>query len=193
MENDLDLEDGATEEVTSQPLRKPPTTASVTEAVQCPVGGKMARMRSLVALTRQEFVMIRTPLGPTKIALPHLILFGDLWRLWAAKRAIGEGDPGVSVGDLAEVTRRPVGSIRTILHTLIRSNVVRTTRTSIGWAGNRAQYYPTEFGTQVLGIAEMMGPGTSIQVGSTASAWNSRSATEPANIFRHAAFLRGMS
>jgi hypothetical protein len=37
----------------------------------------------------------------------------------------------------------------------------------------------------------MLGPGTSIQVGRTASAWKSRSATEPVNIFRHAQFLRG--
>ena len=189
---EVDLDDGASEVVASKPRRKAPRTASVAEAAAEPVGGRLSRMRAAAAQTRQEFTMVRAPLGVTKVALPHLGLFGTLWRLWAAKRVAG-GDPGVSVAEIAEAEDRPLSGVRTILATLIRNGVVRSKRTSVGWENTRARYYPTELGTQVLSIAQMLGPGTSIQVGGTATAWKSRSATEPANIFRHAAFLRGMT
>jgi len=190
MADDFELDDGATEEVASQPRRKAPVAATVAEVTALPPGGRMARMRLSAAQNAQDFTMIRAPLGVTKIALPHLTLFGDLWRLWASKRVTG-GDPGATVNEVAALTGKPLGSVRTILATLIRNGIVRSTHTSVGWGGSRARYYPTELGTQVFGIAQMLGPGTSIQVGKKASTWRSRSAGEPANIFRHAQFLRG--
>lgn len=190
MTDDPFLDDGATEEVASQPRRKAPTAASVTEATAMPVGGRLASMRLAKAQNKQEFTMVRAPLGVTKVALPHLTLLADVWRLWGSKRVTG-GDPGVTVAEVASATDRPVGGVRAILATLIRNGIVRSTHTSVGWAGSRARYYPTELGVQVLSIAQMLGPGTSIQVGRTASAWRSRSASEAANIFRHAQFLRG--
>jgi len=176
----------------AQPPRKTFRTASAAEAAAQPVGGRLARARAAAAQTRQEFTMVRGPLGVTKISLPHLDLFGVLWRLWAAKRVTGEADPGVGVAEIAETAGKAVGSVRTILATLIRNSIVRAKKTSVGWASNRTSYYPTELGSQVLGIAEMFGVGTSVQVGGTASAWRSRSSTAPASIFQHAAFLRGM-
>lgn len=189
-EKTYDLDDGAKEAVTRSPRRRAPTVASLVEAAAMPVGGRMARMRATAASKRQEFAMIRAPLGVAKIALQHLAIFDALWRLWAAKRVTG-GNPGVTVHEIASGDHTTLSAVKSALATLIRNGIVRSTRTSIGWANVKAIYFPTELGIQILGIAQLLGPGTSIQVGRTPEAWRSRAADEPDNFFKHAAFLRG--
>lgn len=183
-----DLEDGSTEVVDHRPARTSPPVASLEEAVESPVSGRLEAARAKI--NRNDYIALRTPLGAAQIALSHLTIFGALWRLWAGKTALKE-DGGVTAAEVAEAAQKPENSVRAVLKTLIHNRVVRTLSTHVGEAHIRTSYFPTEFGVQAYALAEMLGPGSSVTVGRTQSVWVSRSADEPSNFFKHAAFLSG--
>jgi len=185
-----ELDDGTTEAVDTHPRRRVPTTLSVAETVKRIPGGRLTQVEGIAPETRNDYVTARTQLGASKIAFQHLPFFSALWRLWAAKRADGS-DAGVSVAELSEATKSSTQRVHAIVATLIRNNIIRSVRTNVGWANVRASYYPTELGTQMLAMSQALGPGSSVLIGGTATAWGSRSEDEPENFFRHAALMRG--
>lgn len=184
-----ELDDGATEVIENHPRRRPPAFASVAETASKAAGGRLTQAETPASDERHDYVNVRTQLGAAKITLGHLHVFSALWRIWAAKRVNGV-DGGVTVADLTDALQRTPQAVRTVVATLIRNNIIRSVRTNVGWANVRASYYPTELGTQILALTQALGPGASVQIGRTATAWSSRSDDEPENFFRHAAFLR---
>jgi hypothetical protein len=138
---------------------------------------------------KDEFIAFRRPSGAAKVQLDHLEILAVLWRLWASRRAANE-EPGISVTEISKGHTKPISALRAILNTLMKSGLIRSVRTSVGWASNRASYYPTDLGIQMLATAQTFGPGTSIQIGRTPTAWKARSDDAPHNLFQHAAFLK---
>lgn len=163
------------------------------EAVATKPGSRTALMRAALALNRPQYVTIRTALGQAKILVPHMGILEIVWKLWAEKRALGEETPGVSIKEVSEGASRLSLDVPGVLLKLRKNGLVRAVRTHKGWASNFVRYFPTDFGIQVLGVVQIMGPGSSVRIGRTASAWESRAKDEPENFFRHAAFLRGNS
>lgn len=187
---DHELDDGATEAVTDRPSRRHPLARDVLEAAQAPSGGKLAMVRHLGDEARREFISLRLPAGAARISFSHLPVFKALWRLTMQKRAAGEMD-GVTVAEIARESGLTLTKVQTIIVTLRKSQIIRSVKQHVGWAKVLGHYFPTELGTQLLALAEFLGPNASVQVGRTQAAWSGRSKSEPENFFRHADLLRG--
>lgn len=183
-----EYDDGTVETVDVHPRRRTRSTRTLQDAAKSRSGGRLTQTPP--APQSPDFINIRTQLGAAKIAQGHLQVFSALWRLWAAKRVEG-GDAGVTVAELADSLTRTTQKVHGVLTTLIRNGIVRSIRTNVGWSNVRASYYPTELGVQILALTQALGPGSSVQIGRTATAWSSRSNDEPENFFRHAALMRG--
>lgn len=186
-----DLDDGAHEVVDIHPARGRLVSASIEEAVATAAGGRMAALHAKSAPHRTDFLILRSPTGAAKIALAHVPVFSAIWKAWAAKRVTGAADPGVSPTDIAEAADLEVSEVRTVIVSLLRNGLIRVATTHVGMRGARSLYYPSQAGVQALAFAEVLGPGSFVQVGRTNKAWTSRNHDEPGNIFQHAALLRG--
>lgn len=187
----LDLDDGATEVVDVKPARRPRPIVDAGRIANAPAGGRMAQIRVEVPDRGGDFLTLRTPLGASKIAFSYVGVLHGLWRVWSAKRAAGEPDPGASATEVAEAAGVDPARVRTALTSLVRNRVARGITQHIGYQGTRARYYPTEFGVQALALAEVLGPGSAVQVGRTATAWRGRDQDEPGDLFQFAALVRG--
>lgn len=188
--HDLD-DDGATEVVSSQPRRRGSVVVDLETVAAKPAGGRMAAMRAIGAEHLSSFIIRRSPTGVVKIALPHARVFHAMWSAWAAKRAQGDPDPGVSAAEIAAAAGCKPAQIRTAVTSLVRNGAARSVHTHVGWAGSRASYYPTTDGVEAFALAEVVGAGCFVQVGATTKAWRGRNQDEPSNLFQHAALLRG--
>lgn len=189
-----DDDDGATEVVADRPTRDTHRPADIAEIARSDAGGRMKAVSQAGDRHRREFVILRKAGRPAaKIALPHAPVFKALWALWAAKRAQGSADPGVSVAELTQRLQEMghQGAVHTALRALARGEAVRTVHLHVGIAAVRALYYPTDAGVEAFAIAESLGLGASLQVGSQPQAWKRRDAGEPKNLFHYAALLRG--
>lgn len=186
--DDMD-DEGAMAEAHALP-RRAPRTLSLDAAASTPAG-KMAAMRAKAAPSLREFFSMRTPSGPIKIAFTHMPILHAVWRVWAAKRAEGADNPGASSAEIAEAMGVHSDSIRGILASLVRNEVVTATYRHVGYRAARALYSPTHSGTQALALMSVLPMGSFVHVGKTRTAWGSRSRTEPSNLFQHAALLRG--
>lgn len=184
------LEDGAHEVVDGRPLRPRQKFAELDEIASAKPGGHMARMREAGDRSRREFVLIRTPNDVVKISLTHIPTYRALVRLWMAKRVAGADDPGVSAAEIAESMGLSPISIKTHITSLVRNRAVRANTTVIGFQGARSVYYPSDLGARALALAEVMGMGTSVQIGAPANAWRGRNQTEPSNVFQFANLIK---
>jgi hypothetical protein len=185
------FDDGSVEVVEVNAARKRPSVDEVSVVAAAPAGGRMATMREAGNEHRQNFILIRTPRGVAKIAFPHFGLYKVLWRLWQAKRAAGEPDPGVSVQELVEATGFTQQSVQNTLTSMRRNEIIRSVVQHVGWRGTRGRYYPTSVGDEALKMAEYLGAGSMVQIGRNATAWRARNQDEPQDMFKFAAFLRG--
>lgn len=190
-ELDLETELDLTGIVDLQPPRRTPLTLSVEDAARERSGGHMARMRAAAEKGRREYISIRGPLGAVRVAVTHVPILQTIWRLWAAKRVRCEEETGVTAGEIVEETGLPLPSVRHVIQSLLRNNALVATTRYVGFRGTRAHYSPTDAGVRVLSLISLLPLGSQVQVGRTAGAWRARHATEPSNLFQHAAFLRG--
>lgn len=157
-------------------------------------GGGMARLDLTAERALREFVLIRDPGGVIKMPLAHVALYRALVRASWSKRVAGEADPGVSVNEIAEAGGFDPDAIRPQIRSLVRNRVARSKTLHVGYQGTRALYYPTARGEEVLGIAEVLGHGSLVQVGRPVNAWKGRNMTEPSNIFQIAQLItRGIA
>ncbi|AFO71688.1 hypothetical protein Ccr2_gp144 [Caulobacter phage Ccr2] len=173
------------------PPRAPITTKDLTAAAQSVAGGRMAAMRAAGESHRRDFLILRGPLGVVRLSFAHVPVLQALWRVWARKRLQRIDDPGANLAEIGAEMGLEVSAVRPVITSLHKNRLIRTRRSHHGWQGVRATYYPSEIAVQALGLAEVLGPGHAVQVGRNASAWASRSQTEPGNLFQHAALLRG--
>lgn len=185
------MDDGAVEVVETSPQRRRPSSAEVSAAAQLPAGGRLTAMRAAGAKHRTDFLRVRSALGSVQISIPHIPVFDALWALWAKKRADGEGDPGVTKVEMVEATGLDPKKIQHILTTFRRTGIARSITQHVGWRGTRSRYYPTDEGIFAFSLAEVLGHGSAVQVGHTASAWRARNQSEPQDIFQFAALYRG--
>lgn len=177
-------------EAKNKPPRKKADSTSVLEAAQSPAGGKMAKARLAAAETADEFISIRSQLGATKIMVAHFDVLRALWKL-SVKLASRELPREVSFEALAGGVDMAQNSLRAVLNTLVKNQIVKALRTSVGFSSTRVAYEPTELGIQIISLVEFFGMGTSIQIGRTPEAWKSRTQTEPENFFRYADLIKG--
>lgn len=193
-ETDWDPDDGAVEVVDQRPRRAAVPPAEIGDIVTTDAGGRMKALSDAGDRHRREFILIRKAGRPAvKIALPHALVFKALWSLWAAKRADGSADPGVSTAELTAwlAERGEVPTLATALRALIRGEAVRGVHQHVGRAAVRALYYPTDAGVEAFALAETLGLGASVQVGAAPQVWKRRHAGEPKNLFHYASLLRG--
>ncbi len=183
----FEINDGALEVVDASPLRKGLPTPSAAELVQSSAGGKMAAMREKASKSNQRFLLMRRPSGAAKLALSHIGVFKALVRLNLAKRAQRATDPGVSLGEIAELAPEVNTSV---LASLIKNQAVRRKTTYVGFQGTRVSYYPTDIGLQLAAMAETFGEGVMVQLGGLANGWKGRNTTEPPTIFQCADLLK---
>jgi hypothetical protein len=187
----IDLDDGATEVVGVRPMRRGGAAIDLPKVVSSRSGGRLAQMRATAIEQSRNFINVRTPLGSARIALSHALVFHTLWRRWTANRAEGLDDPGVSMAELVADGEIDTARARAALAALSRTRIVRVVTQHIGYQGTRSRYYPTELGVQAFAIAEVLGPGSAVQVGRTREAWRGRNLDEPSDLFQFAALLRG--
>lgn len=178
------LDDGSHEVVDVHPARPVYAAADLEDVVRGKPHANLEAMRRAGERARSEFMHLRSPRGAVKIALTHVPVFAALVRVWTAKRADGAPDAGVTAVEVAEAADVPVNTVRSIIRTLIRNQVVLAKTTYTGWQGMRALYYPTTVGAEALAIAEVIGYGSMIQVGRGHAAWKARSSGEPPNLFQ---------
>ena len=184
-------EDGAAEVVNLRPSRRERSTPSLEAVARSDAGGRMAQMRAKGAGHRRDFLIHRSALESVKIVLAHEPVFAALWRVWSAKRVQADQDPGATVGEIAQAMDRPQHEVRSVLASLLRNHVIRSTVAYVGRRGARARYYPSEAGVQAFALAEVLGPGSFVQVGRNTTAWRARNRSEPSDLFQHARLLRG--
>jgi hypothetical protein len=192
-ETDHEDDDGAVEVVAERPMRAGVAPVTPGDIVTSPAGGRMKALSDAGDRHRREFVLLRKAGHPAvKIALPHAPVFKGLWSLWAAKRAAGSDDPGVTAPELTSwlAERGIEATISTAIRSLSRGGAVRTVVHHVGFAATRVRYYPTDEGVQTFALAETLGLGAMVQVGAT-PAWKRRDAGEPKNLFHYASLLRG--
>lgn len=187
----LDLDDGATEVVDGRPRRRGTASVDLAKVVASPAGGRLVAGRAAAAEQSGHYITVRTPLGAAKIALGHASVFHDLWRCWTVKRADGVDDPGVSAGEVTAAGETDKARVRAALQALVRHRLVKAITQHVGYQGTRIRYYPTDFGVQTFALAEVLGAGSSVQVGRTSEAWRGRNLSEPSDLFQFAALLRG--
>lgn len=186
-DDDLELEDGATEVVTGRAPRDTGIVLDGARIAATPAGGRLA-----AGDVAGERMVIRSPLGSARIMLSHSPVFKALWSLWTANRVSGAADPGVTAQEIADAARIDIQPARRSIASLLASKLIRSTVKHIGYRGARNTYYPTELGTQTFALADVLGPGSSVQIGRTQRAWDNRAKDEPGDLFRFAALVRGV-
>jgi len=192
-----EMDDGATEVVVGQPMRSGRPPIDLEKVANTPAGGRMAAMSAAGAAHRRDYIILRKVGFPAvKIVLAHAKVFKTLSRLWGAKRAEGVEDPGISVAEISAALTEAgeplaTSSLSAALRAMVRNNAVRSAESFVGRIGRRPRYYPLEFGHTAFALAEVIGDGSFVQVGRTVKAWQSRSETEPSNLFQHASLIRG--
>lgn len=190
-----EMDDGATEVVDRYPRHRGVKPLDVAEAAQAPAGGKFAAMTAESVKASRDYILLRTQMGSARISLPHAVVFRSLLALWLGKRTENETDPGVTI---AEITNHlaergesvPNSTISAALRNLANNGAARSIETHVGWNGRRVRYYPTDAGALAFAFADVLGDGALVQVGGTQTAWRSRDAGEPMNLFQHAASIR---
>lgn len=185
-----ELNDGAKEVIEQRPARKRPKKDSPATAAKVDPGGRMKAMRDAGTRHRQEFILVRTPRGAAKIALPHFDMLKLVWRLWLAKRVALDPDPGVSQPEIVEASGLPQNFVANVLQSLKRNEAIRSVVSHVGWRGTRAKYYPTIGGEEILRFADYLGRDSYVQVGRSMKAWRARNQDGPSDMFRYAAFLK---
>lgn len=170
-----------------------PTTPELHDAAQAASGGRMTAMRDAAKDSQMHFLMIRSKTGAARITLNHATTMHALWKLWAAKRSQGVDDPGVTISEIAGSMNLTTERVQTTLNALRRNGSVRWTRQYAGYGASWSRFYPTEAGIMLMGVADVLGCDSFVQVGRTSKAWRARSQTEPSNLFAHANMLKGRS
>lgn len=173
------------------PPRPTRSTLAPDDAARSTAGGRLADMRLKAVDNLKDFVLLRGPLGVVRFSVGHTPILKAIWRVWVQKRIARDPDPGASIADIVAATGENVKTVRNVVASLKKNHVIRSRVRYSGWRGAQATYYPSDAGVQALALAEVLGPGHSVQVGRTAQAWTSRSQTEPGTLFQHAALLRG--
>ena len=154
----------------------------------------MARLDVSAERALREFVLIRDQTGVIKMPLGHVALYRALVRASWSKRVAGAPDHGVSVNEVAEAGGFDPDAIRAPLRSLVKNRAARSKTIHVGFQGTRALYYPTARGEEAIGIAEVLGEGSLVQVGRPINAWKGRNMTEPSNIFQIAQLIsRGIA
>lgn len=191
-----DMDDGATEVVSSQPMRSGRAPVDGAKVAKAGAGGRMASMQASGHAHRTEFILIRRQgQDVVRLSLPHGIIFKLVWQLWEAKRVQGEEDPGIAVAEVSELltasgSPMATSSISAALRSMIKNGALKSTDQYVGWQARRTRYYPTTAGVEAFALAEVLGYGALVQVGKSSKAWKNRSNGEPSNLFQHAALLR---
>jgi len=194
-----DFDDGASEVVSRSPQRNGILPIENNTIARSPAAGGIKRLLEKGESHRKDFILLRkVGAPPIKVAIVHMGLFKALWTLWEGKRISNEDDPGVAIAEisqhLSELNQSlATSSISSGLRSLVRNGVVRSVDRYVGMRGRRTRYYPTDAGVEAFALAEVLGDGTLLQIGGTARSWHNRAATEPINIFQHAALIRGLS
>lgn len=143
------------------------------------------------AAHRTDFMILRREGRPAvRIYLPHAHVFKALWQCWLEKRAASQ-PAEVTIAELMErleANRNPhaESSIRSAMRSLMRGRAATSRREFHGMASVRVFYTPTEEGVHLFAIAEMLGDGSSVQVGRSRSAWENRAQSVPGDLFAHA-------
>lgn len=190
MQDEFDLEDGATSQVDTHPDRATFPTKDLATAGASPAGGHLAAARLKADDARRNFLMLRGPLGVVKITFDHAHVLKAVWAVWARKRVEQADDPGATPAEIAEAAGTELAQTRHILQSLLRSRAIRSTTTHVGWRGLRARYYPTAAAVQALAFAEVLPHGSLVQVGRTSKVWKSRQEDSPPDLFQFAMLLR---
>lgn len=185
----FEIDDGAHEVVDERPLRDLTPVDDITDIAVLAAGGHMARMRAAGDDARRRFILMRTQKGAVKMALAHVPVMRAILRGWAAKRVQAEADPGLTPGEIAAAVG--VASVTSVLLSLVRNGALRRKTTYRGWQGKTTLYYPSDLGKAAIGIAELTGEGSLVQVGGLANAWTARNLTEPPSIFQFADLIKG--
>lgn len=185
--------DPSDETVDVSPRRAKRPVADLDAIVMAPVGGGMAHLPSSDQALR-EFVLIRDPAGVIKLPLGHAGVYRAMVKAAWRKRLDRAPDPGVSVMEIAEIGGYDPDVIRPIVRSLVRNGAAAAKTIHVGFQGARALYYPSPRGEEVLGIAEVLGQGSLVQVGRPVNAWKGRNMTEPPNVFQIAQLVsRGLA
>lgn len=185
-----EIDDGAVEVIEDRPSRGGIGDFEEDDIHVRDRGGKMAAMRIEAEDHLREFVVVRTPAYAAKVSLHHMKAFKALWKGWVCQRVENENEVGLTIREIAERMGQPHEALRTVIAALLRHRMIVSHSFYKGYGAKIARYRPTERGLEIYALAETIGPGCSIQVGGTPTAWKSRSNSEPASIFHHAR-LRG--
>lgn len=171
---------------------RPP--ADLDAIVKSGSGGGMARLDVSAERALREFVLIRDQSGVIKMPLGHVALYRALVKAAWRKRLDRTADQGVSVAEVAEIGGFDPEAIRAPLRSLVKNRAARAKTIHVGYQGTRVLYYPTQRGEEAIGIAEVLGEGSLVQVGRPVNAWKGRNMTEPSNIFQIAQLIaRGIA
>lgn len=188
----LDLDDGATELLSGQAARRVGPTIEFGKIAGEPAGGRLAKARMAARHGLTHFVILRTPLGATKIPLSYAGVYHHVWTLWSTKRLHEEADPGVTIAEIMELEKSMASArVRQVLTSLTHSRILRLVTTHAGYQGTRTRYYPTQSGVQTFALAEVLGMGSCVQVGPASKVWLSKTGSEPTDFFEFASLLRG--
>lgn len=185
-----ELDDGATEAVSLRPGRASPKGDDLDQLVRGSPATRMASVQAAARAGRSAFILLRRPSGVAKIALTHAECFGAVLRLWGAKRALGEADPGVSLTEVSESLQVESKVLMHPIDSLLRNGVIQSRVSYVGYQGKRALYYPTEGGAAAFALAAYLGAGSMVSVGGSTNGWAARNQSEPPNLFHFAGLLR---